>query len=151
MKRPLIISFSNYLMGFIICCLLIESAGCGKYDDGPKFSLRSKKERLSNKWRIEKYMQDGSDKTDQFNTLYKSYQFEIVKSGAYQLSYDSLGKVLSDEGTWRFKAGDNTTIEYLSNKNGALIKRFHILRLKEKELWYYMEENSVRSEFHMKP
>ena len=51
----------------VIYALLIlvglQLASCGKYEEGPGFSLRSKTGRLAGEWTIEKMTVDGEDFT----------------------------------------------------------------------------------------
>ena len=41
----------------------LQLASCGKYEEGPGFSLRSKTARLAGEWTIEKATVDGQDFT----------------------------------------------------------------------------------------
>jgi len=43
---------------------MLTFAGC-KYEEGPKISLRAKRDRVANEWRIEKYTYNDSDFTNQ--------------------------------------------------------------------------------------
>jgi hypothetical protein len=65
-------------------------AGC-KYEEGPRISLRAKRDRVANEWAIKKYTFEGEDRTTQLKdaetgftvvlNLYRtgSYGLEIVK------------------------------------------------------------------------
>lgn len=44
---------------------------CKKYEEGPALSLRSKKERVANTWKIDKAYDDGEDVTENYD------QFEL--------------------------------------------------------------------------
>jgi hypothetical protein len=41
----------------------LQFASCGKYEEGPAFSLRTKTARLAGEWTIEKLTVDGEDLT----------------------------------------------------------------------------------------
>ncbi|NTW31457.1 MAG: hypothetical protein HGB12_02335 [Bacteroidetes bacterium] len=41
---------------------------CGRYEDGPEFSLRSVKNRITGSWKVDKFYIDGIDSTDEFNS-----------------------------------------------------------------------------------
>ena len=91
------------------------------------------------------------DKTDAYTAIHNKQIFTISKSGLYTLSYDSSSVIKVDQGIWRFADAEKEKVEYLSNVQGALIRTFTILKLKEKELWYYTEDKGFREEFRMKP
>ena len=55
----------------ILLILLILAgiiAGCKKFEDGPCFSLRSVKNRITGTWKVDKFYIDGADSTDEFNS-----------------------------------------------------------------------------------
>ena len=52
---------------------------CGKYDDGPKLSLASKKGRFAGTWKVDKYLRDGVDKTSDYRTLISNESFSVEK------------------------------------------------------------------------
>ena len=56
MKRSSLL-FTAFAMLFLV--------SCGKYEDGPDFTLRSKTARIAGSWTLEKYMVDGVDLTSQ--------------------------------------------------------------------------------------
>ena len=94
-------SMKNLLFILSLTLLLVASS-CKKYEDGPSFSLRSKKERLSNNWKINKYFVGDVDKTDAYTAIHNKQIFTISKSGLYTLSYDSSSVIKVDQGIWRF-------------------------------------------------
>lgn len=57
---------------------------CGKYEDGPGLSLRSKKARLAGDWKINKYTVSGTDLT----SLFTSYSLTMEKDGNWNASAD---------------------------------------------------------------
>lgn len=68
---------------------MLTFAGC-KYEEGPKISLRAKRDRVANEWRIEKYTYNDSDRTNQIVQVpggNSQTPFELVlnfyRSGSY--------------------------------------------------------------------
>ena len=68
---------------------MLTFAGC-KYEEGPKISLRAKRDRVANEWRIEKYTYNDSDFTNQIVQVpggNSETPFELVfnfyRSGSY--------------------------------------------------------------------
>jgi hypothetical protein len=116
--------------------------GCKKYEDGPALSLRTKKARVSNTWRIEQVFETASggskvDKTDDYRTYYVNYVMNITKEGNYTISYRPLNiSDYNEAGAWEFGADKNNLIFINSNGNSSTIGNvWEIHRLKEKELW----------------
>lgn len=138
------------LVLLLLLAFLME--GCKKYEEGPAFSLRSRKERLSASWGVKQYFLNGNDKTDSFLLAFKGYEFGIIRSGAYSISFlNSSNQPVSESGAWKFTDGDKA-FEILSGVQFAVPQKYHILRLKEKELWCYREIMAgKKEEFHFKP
>lgn len=69
-----------------------------KYEEGPRISLRSKRDRAANEWRISSLTIDGKDETSKVNDSTKSFAMvlNMFRTGAYSLN---LVKVLKDTAT----------------------------------------------------
>lgn len=128
--------------------ILVVFSGC-IYEDGPKFSLRSKKARLVNTWYIDKVYEAGVDKTDEYKNAYVNYKLELKDDNNYNLSYRP-GNVAnySENGTWKF-SDDMKYLLYTpsgsSNENS-----WTILRLKNSEFWAQMSINNKTVDVHFK-
>ena len=111
----------------------IGLSSCSKYEDGPAFSLRSKKERIANTWRVEKAMDNGSDVTSSFD----QYELEMLSDGKASLAaLYTLGDLTFEfetNGTWSLE--NNNEDLRLDFENDAADETYEILRLKEDELW----------------
>src|ERR1043165_7847537 len=68
----------------IISCISIIS--CKKYEEGPAFSLMSKKARLSNIWQVNQYLLNGEDKTEAYRQLITREKLVIYQSGRFDYS-----------------------------------------------------------------
>ncbi|MFH2096575.1 MAG: hypothetical protein ABIJ16_12770 [Bacteroidota bacterium] len=55
------------LILFLISCFLWS---CGKYEEGPSMSFRSKQKRIEGLWQINKILVDGTDSTSFFNGFF---------------------------------------------------------------------------------
>jgi hypothetical protein len=128
---------------------LLILGGCGKYEDGPAISLRSKEARICNTWQVSSAMQNGVDKTSDFNAAFAGYLLDIRKDETYTLSYSpfSLGEV-NDQGRWEFTS-DKMEIRFINSDNET--SQYHILRLKEKELWVRFTDDNGEWEVHLVP
>lgn len=131
----------------IIITLGSLSTGCGKYDDGPEFSLRSRKERIANTWRVENAMNGGNDVTSSFD----QYELKMSKEGGATLTANyALGDLTFEyatSGTWKLVNNDEDL--QLDFENNDADETYTILRLKEEELW--LRENGGELELQLKP
>jgi hypothetical protein len=114
-------------IGFLSTGLITS---CKKYEDGPAFSLRTKKARLTGDWKIDKVLYNNEDITaDYIDGVGANFVLDIEKDGTYK----QMGKV-TDAGTWKL-GEDKDDVFFLSNDPGSKEEAFRITRLKNKELW----------------
>jgi transposase len=135
----------NRIITVLVACTLLLIASCGKYEEGPSLSLRSKTARVSNTWKVEQYLYNGSDQTSNFNSLLPNYRETYDKDGNYSFTYDGN----SGSGRWEFQ-NDKLEIKR-SGVSSQPSETLVILRLKEKEFWYYILNGNDREEVHMIP
>ncbi|MEM6767207.1 MAG: hypothetical protein AAF824_08275 [Bacteroidota bacterium] len=129
MKKRLILP----LLLLIAICL----GACQKYEDGPLFSLRSKKERVANDWKAGLLSRNNFDELEEFS----AYELDFSKGGTFewrvQPANDSTIQTLS--GDWEFaKVKESIKLTYAVDSLGADSIRLlfmDIRRLKEDELW----------------
>ncbi len=123
------------------------STGCKKYEDGPAFSLRSKKERIANTWRVEQALNGSQDVTSDFD----QYELQMLTSGNATLSaLYVLGEAsfeLQTNGTWSLENSKEDLV--LDFENNDADETYEILRLKEDELWLRTMDNGL--ELHLIP
>jgi hypothetical protein len=110
--------------------------GCGKYEEGPSFSLRTKKGRLCQSWTIDKFVDPNGNETA--GTVGDGvYTYE--KDGTYSWSDGSV----SVSGTWEFDASkENIETTLLTVTVSA-----KIIKLTSSELW---GEDSDGYQIHLK-
>ena len=122
-------------MGMI--ALSFES--CQKYEDGPMISFYSRTSRVANTWKVDNYKVNGTD----YTSLVSGYSEVFTKGGAY--SYD--WSLISGSGTWAFQNKDKEI--KLTGTNNQSDRVLYILKLENKEFWYYYMDGSDKKEFHM--
>ncbi len=123
-------------------CLVMLILGsfnrCAKYEEGPSFSLRSKKARLANTWTLRQAI-TTSDINGQITTTTNkgdgSETFTIEKDGTWQSN--GINGV-SGDGTWEFKGETGLRI-----KDGTTNVDYEILKLRNKELWLKQTNTST--------
>lgn len=133
-----------------VCILIIASiaiASCRKYDNGPGLSLRSKKERIANNWRISQVIDDGQDVTDD----YENYRLMLSKTGSAQLTakYNWFGATIeySTSGTWELQSNNERI--YMNFDDDDADATYRITKLYEDEMW--LLEEAENREFHLIP
>ena len=119
----------------------IALSSCSKYEDGPAFSLRSKKERVANTWRVESATNNGSDVTSAFD----QYQLQMLSDGDATLAaLYTLGELTFEfetNGTWTLEStGEVLRLDF---ENNAADESYEILRLKEEELWLREKDGTL--------
>jgi hypothetical protein len=131
-----------------IFAIALMFSGCGKYDDGPKFSLASKKGRVVNVWKIEKYIVNGTEIPA--DPSWENSSTEFTKDGKVIDTWSSGGVTLtSSTDTWAF-GSKKETLEITSTSGSVSVTTaYKILRLKGNELWTEETDGSNKYEVHM--
>lgn len=118
---------------FFIGTFLLVSA-CGKYEEGPSLSLRSKKARVANEWKIV-YAYDFDDQQET-TADYSNETWEFTKDGQF---IEREGNIVDKTGTWDFISDK----EEITISIGTDIDKYKILRLKENEMWLKDHEEEL--------
>lgn len=122
-----------------VLVLAVMLAGCKKYEEGPLLSLRSKNARVANTWKVEQYLLNGVDKTNEWAGYTETY----TKEGAFSFSSGSI----AGAGVWEWQNDKNEIKRSGISKMSS--QTLYILRLKENKFWYLVRDGSDIEEFHM--
>ena len=109
----------NYLFLSIAVIISLAITSCGKYEDGPGFSLLTKTARMTNKWELKSV--DGQ-------TITGGEVVWDLKKGGEATTYGGFG---TETGTWEFS--DDKEDLFLEFDGDA--STWKIRRLTNKELW----------------
>ena len=113
----------------MIAAIFILS-GCGKYEEGPGISLRTKKARLVGNWQLEELEIEGTDFTADINR----WEIEFRDDETFEQSVQIEGFGSSTvEGEWEF-SNDKTEVE-ITYDDGTKTD-LNISKLMHKELWF---------------
>ncbi|MCC7301610.1 MAG: hypothetical protein IT233_03115 [Bacteroidia bacterium] len=135
----------------MLLVLLISFPACKKYEDGPLFSLRSKKERIANDWKISGYWENGVNKLTDFQNTFQGAKYSLTKSENFVFTYKLLGLIdVEQSGTWHL-SGDKDAILFNQTAPTADNWSLTILRLKERELWLQETDSGTVKEYHFLP
>jgi hypothetical protein len=127
----------------ILVTNIIFFTGCKKYEDGPVFSIYSKKSRVVNLWKVDKYIDNtGIDHTSDFD----NFTVEFKKNDNY--NYTNNGVVVQT-GSWQFSNNkEDLMLSYSDSSSSNNLVIWHILKLEKKELWIKVENSSDERVIH---
>jgi hypothetical protein len=121
--------------------------GCGKYPDGPKISLASKKSRVVNKWKIDEEFKNGA--SQEVSSDEKDDYVEYKKDGSVELGIVSGSNTTKFTGTWEFDSKKENLLVSFDFLGQTSTTTYKILRLKSKELWLeYTNDSGDVYEYH---
>lgn len=113
---------------FFIAFLSLLAVSCGKYEEGPGFSLISKKNRVTNTWVLSKVEVNGQDETPQSSTY--TLKMTLKEDETLSASYTIFTIPYTTTGTWAFNSDKSALI--LTDNSGTSTNT--ILRLTNKEM-----------------
>ncbi|MFN4914435.1 MAG: hypothetical protein ACK5FT_03885 [Sphingomonadales bacterium] len=134
-----------YLILFLLLSVGLASLhSCGKYEEGPGFSLRSKKSRVVNTWVIDKYLINGNDVTAIFLAAYGEHALLFKSDDSYEFNTVPGRKT----GTWSFDS-NKESLEF--QESGTATKYDQkIMRLTANEMWLWEDDGTDKIEVHYK-
>ncbi|MBL4706273.1 MAG: hypothetical protein JKY54_17225 [Flavobacteriales bacterium] len=109
--------------------VVLNFSSCGKYEDGPSFTLRSKNARLTGEWEVVKI---GTQNITGYEVIW-----EFSKDGDWDQTVDYGSYSYTYAGDWEWKSSK----EEIEITQGGSSSRFEILRLTNKELWLEDDQN----------
>ena len=136
---------------FIPVLLLFALSSCKKYEEGPAFSLRGKKERVSNDWKVAAYTENGVDKLAEFNNEFQNGKFTIAQTEGFIFTFKQFGVTDTElSGKWYFN-DDKTKL--LFNQTLPITDNWawDIKKLREREMWITDTDSAMVIELHLIP
>ena len=119
--------------------MIIGIQSCKKYTDNNGIDLTTTKSRVSHVWSVDNYKVNEVDLT----SLVASYTETFTSEGLYTYKWG----IIEGAGTWAFQNSDKEILITGSvNQNS---KTLYILKLQDKQFWYYYMDGTDRKEFHM--
>ncbi len=114
----------------------ITFTSCSKYEEGSKFTILTKKQRMVNDWKIKKLTSNGDDIT----SLNLVTEVDIRDNGTVTVRSAFFGIPSSENGTWAFDSDKSHLV--ITNSSGE-VKSYEIIRLKDKELKLKITSNGI--------
>jgi hypothetical protein len=126
---------------FTLIVLLLLVAGCGKYEEGPEFSLRTKTARVTGKWKIDKIILNGVPEQMVEDSVSIRFTFERAGDGKIHFSYqdytfntDLEWAFANDKEDFTMRVKDFTTGKWSEWQSSTIIK------LSNKDMWLRINE-----------
>lgn len=136
--------FSKIAILFAVVAFV--AASCGKYEEGPSFSLASKKGRLANVWKLEAKYDNGVEQT--LSSEDKDSYVEFTKDGKMLVTWVTSGQSITVNGTWEFDDSKENIITQTTFIGTTEKDTLEILKLKSNEFWVVNTDGSDKSEMH---
>lgn len=109
----------------LLLLLFVVVSSCGKYEEGPEFTLLTKKQRLVGEWQIEEATVNGAAVDPE---AYSEYTLIFERDGTARITYGAL----TYKGTWEF-IDDKKKLRSI-DMTGEEVEST-IIRLTNKQLW----------------
>ncbi len=126
---------------FIAFLFLATALSCTKYEEGPGFSLNTKKTRVSNKWAYQsvRYLETDVVKYSEFDKWYDFYD----KENDFTRTIIYLNETTTYQGKWAFTKWKKG-IELTYSRDGLTVtETYDIIRLTKDEFWIRDSEKEI--------
>jgi len=135
---------------FLLAVVVLASA-CNKYEYGPGLSLRSKKSRIANEWKIESAYKNGIEMTNDLPKFSINFQKDgdVIKTDSL---LSSLGEdsIVNKAGLWEFDDNAENVLLIFGNRFGITESHvWRILKLENDEFWFEEADSLDLLEYHM--
>ncbi len=130
------------LITLVVTGLLLAS--CGKYEEGPGFSLRSKKARVEGKWKLEKEIENGQDVPLEADDKDDVWKFN--KDGTFE--FQDPGNS-TEKGKWFFDDKKGNILITYEFFGGDIAIVLEVVRLTNNEFWFKNTSGSDVYEIHL--
>lgn len=119
-----------------IFAFVILFGSCGKYEDGPSFSLRTKTSRLTGEWKIEKLILNDVEQQLPVEAQNSSMIFE--SGGVGKITYTQSAISIALDLEWKFGSEKETIKVRIKSFTGSWGDwgESTILRLTNSEFWF---------------
>ena len=116
------------IYSFLFISLGAGFSSCGKYEEGPNFTLLSKKARITNTWKFTSQTQNGIDVTP--DPMSYSLTKTLKKDGTLDADLTIFSQPFTSSGSWAFSDDKEDLI--LTDPTGT--QTYEILKLTNSEL-----------------
>jgi hypothetical protein len=122
----------------LLAVAVIALTSCGKYEEGPGFSLLTKKARLVGEWTLSEVKVNGTAQELSGYTV----NLSIKKDETYTYKWSSGGFSVEDSGTWKFS---DDKMKFIITDQDGDVSESEIVRLANKELKVKAVDGSIET------
>lgn len=133
----------------LVALVAFGVSSCRKYEEGPNISLRTKKARVTNNWRVESAQVDGIERSlEPYWTKQKHYMYSDGKYIVTIIDPVTL-EARNVQGDWKLFDNDRKLALTTKNFSGNIdsTNEYNILKLYNKQMWIRKTDNSVELHF----
>lgn len=123
-------TFKHSLAAVATAAVVFNFSSCGKYEDGPSFTLKSKTARLVGEWEVDEI--DGEPTGSDFN-IEMEFEKDNDVTVTFEYSYYGYSYDYSNKGEWEW--ADNKEVVEVTFDNDDPIE-FEVKRLTSDEFWF---------------
>lgn len=122
---------------------------CKKYEEGPAFTLRTAKARITGEWKYEKYVIDGQELNENItitfkkdaNVSYHNADISEIKNGGWDFGSRLHHSGLEEESL------EKITISWVINNKEVELEEYDIIKLTNKEMRLKMIKDKTGSTY----
>lgn len=128
---------------FAILVFGILSFSCGKYEEGPMFTILTKKSRVVNTWEVDAYFKNNKEIELPDSLANNTREYKIDGTVIfYNHGIDNI------EGEWQFYQDKEYLLTEFKYNDETYMEKARILKLKQKEMWLEVDMNDTPIEYH---
>lgn len=122
--------YSLAAIGLAVALLL----GCTKFEEGPGFTLRTKKGRVANDWKVDRGYINDIEATEALNDFYVTFKRDGAVKFTYMVPTAAGDSTFVVKGGWDF-INDEDVALVLSKDDSTITRIWHLTRLTADELF----------------
>lgn len=133
-------TYKHSLAAVATAAVVFNFSSCGKYEDGPSFTLKSKTARLVGEWEVDEI--DGESTGSDF-TIEMEFEKDNDVTVTFEYSYYGYTYDYSNKGEWEW-ADNKEVVEVTFDGDDPL--EFEVKRLTSDEFWFEYENEEWKLE-----
>jgi len=133
-KSTILLLFSGIVISFFIGSCTTNNEGKSE-----KLSVRSKTQRISNRWIVENYTINNED----YTPFVKEYKEVFGETGTFSYTWG----LLNGSGSWKFQNNEKEIVLFGTDPQAS--RTLTVLKLDEDKLWYYFMQGNDKHEIHL--
>ena len=135
----------------LLFCTLFAGNACKKYEDGPYLSFKSREERISNTWKVDKVLINDEEITSSSNLNFQSLKWTFSTNGNVTRTIDINDQPFTVTGQWALQSNDEEIRIVINSQLYSEDSVWVILKLMEDEFWVRYIVNGDTYEAHLAP